>query len=118
MSTTVARAARLGQGICTNLAGMKKQDLMDEFVSGFSFSSFRCIVFSQFLYGKLFMVMGLLWFFDSLHFLLHGDHSQIEDCMTPVELAFRVLGCFNISRGFFIFLIFVCKRSTISKVCN
>ena len=62
------------------------------------------------------MVMGLLWFFDSLHFLLHGDHSQVDDCMTQVELVFRLLGCFNLSRGFFIFLIFVCKRSTLSKV--
>ena len=42
-----------------------------------------------------------------------------DDCMTQVELVFRVLGCFNLSRGFFIFLIFVCKRSTLSKVrCN
>ena len=71
----------------------------------------------QFLYIKLFIVMGLLWLFDSLHFLLHGDHSQMDDCMTQVELMFRVLGCFNLSRGFFIFLIFVCKRSTLSKVC-
>ena len=75
------------------------------------------LVFVQCLYGKLFTVMGILWIFEILHFLLHGDHEEEEkDCLSPTELFFRALGVINLARGVLIFYIFVCKDSILSKV--
>ena len=44
------------------------------------------------MYGKLFTVMGILWIFEILHFLLHDDHDEEGlDCLAPLELFFRAL---------------------------
>lgn len=104
VSTSVARLAR-HQHHSENSKRMSslvvvKQEILDEFI----------------LYGKLFVVMGLLWVCECIHYILHGDHSTIYDCLSYPELVFRILGCFNLARGFFIFVIFVCKKSTISKI--
>ena len=69
------------------------------------------------LFSKLFIVMGVLWVFECLHYLLHGDHKDI-DCDSYTELGLRIIGCINLLRGFLIFLIFVCKRSTMEKVIS
>ena len=75
------------------------------------------------MYGKLFIVMGILWIFEILHYLLHGDHEDGgwpgldgPDCLSPLELFFRALGVINLARGALIFYIFVCKDSILSKV--
>ena len=69
------------------------------------------------MYGKLFTVMGILWIFEILHYLLHGDHEEDDqDCLSPTELFFRALGVINLGRGVLIFYIFVCKDSVLSKV--
>ena len=67
------------------------------------------------LYGKLFTVMGILWVFECLHYLVHGNHMDME-CLSATEWIFRIIGCINLFRGCLIFFIFVCKDSTISKV--
>ena len=61
--------------------------------------------------------MGILWIFECLHFLLHGDHGDISlDCLSLPELIFRAIGVINLARGLLIFYIFVCKNSILSKV--
>lgn len=32
------------------------------------------------LFGKLFIIMGITYIGESIHILLHGDHSNIDDC--------------------------------------
>ena len=67
------------------------------------------------LFSKLFMVMGLPWIFESLHYFWHGDHSN-TDCGSSVELVWRIIGCINLLRGPLIFYIFICKPSMREKV--
>ena len=62
-------------------------------------------------------MLGVLWVFESVHYLCQGDHSQ-QNCLSVQELIFRIIGCINLARGFLIFLIFVCKESTLRKVQN
>ena len=69
----------------------------------------------QVLFSKLFIVMGVLWVFECLHYLLHGDHRN-TDCSSYTELVLRIIGCINLLRGFLIFLIFVWKDSIRDKV--
>ena len=59
--------------------------------------------------------MGILWVFECLHYLLHGDHQDTE-CLTTAEFVLRLIGCINLLRGCLIFFIFVCKESTLEKV--
>ena len=78
-------------------------------------SSLRISV--QILYGKLFFILGILWTFSFLHYLIHGDHSNsCEDYNTFLEIFFRIIDSLNILRGFFLFLIFVCKKSVLKKM--
>ena len=67
------------------------------------------------LYSKLFIVMGILWVFECVHYLAHGDHEDVE-CVSISEFVLRVIGCFNLLRGCLIFFIFVCKDSILDKV--
>ena len=67
------------------------------------------------LYGKLFTVMGILWIFECIHYLVHGDHTNME-CLSSSEFFLGIIGCINLFRGSLIFFIFVCKDSTINKV--
>jgi hypothetical protein len=32
------------------------------------------------LFSKLFVIMGITWIGEGIHVLLHGDHSDVEDC--------------------------------------
>ena len=68
------------------------------------------------LYGKLFTVMGILWIFECIHYLVHGDHTNME-CLSAFEFFIRIVGCINLLRGCLIFFIFVCKDSIVTKVC-
>lgn len=67
------------------------------------------------LYIKLFTVMGILWIFESVHYLVHGDHRNME-CVFYTEFVLRIIGCVNLLRGCLIFFIFVCKNSIKEKV--
>ena len=71
----------------------------------------------QMLYTKLFIVMGIMWIFECIHYLVHGDHRNME-CVSSTEFVLRIVGCFNLLRGCLIFFIFVCKDSILDKVTN
>ena len=69
----------------------------------------------QILYMKLFIVLGLLWSCESIHFIIHDD--DINGCSSSsAEVFFRIIDCLNLLRGFFIFLIFVCKQNVWKKI--
>ena len=72
----------------------------------------------QILYGKLFFILGILWTFSFLHYLIHGNHSNTscEDFSSYLEMFFRVIDSLNLLRGFLMFLIFVCKKTVWGKV--
>jgi len=72
---------------------------------------------NQVLYTKMFLVLGLLWVFSMAHYILHGHHPR-GLCHYPsnLEVFFRIVDSLNLLRGFFIFIIFVCKANVISKV--
>ena len=59
--------------------------------------------------------MGILWIFECIHYLVHGDHQDTE-CVTSTELFYRIIECINLLRGCLIFFIFVCKDSIREKV--
>ena len=80
-------------------------------------SSLRISV--QILYGKLFFILGILWTFSFLHYMVHGDHSNsCKEYSTHLEIFFRMVDGLNLLRGFFMFLIFVCKKTVWSKVAR
>merc|ERR1711962_309638 len=59
------------------------------------------------LCGKMFLILGLPWFFESIHYFAHGNHAKSSPCSEHiVEIFFRFTSCFNLLRGFFLFLIF------------
>ena len=85
---------------------------------GFSeFSTFKIkhSVF-QVLYMKLFLILGILWTIETVHFFVHNHYN--EPCQTSmyIKIAFRVLDSCNILRGFFFLIIFVCKRNVWIKI--
>ena len=61
------------------------------------------------LFTKLFLIMGLSWLSECIHIELHGDHQNMEYCNFYLEVFLRVLGGLNMIRGFFIFMVFICK---------
>ena len=69
------------------------------------------------LYSKLFVVMGIAWIFECVHYVIHSDHTHTEEhCYDTIELVLRAISCFNLLRGSLIFFIFVCKDSILDKV--
>ena len=62
---------------------------------------------------KLFFVLGILWGSEGIHAIIHKK----EDCQnSPLDVFFRAIDSLNILRGFFIFLIFICKRTVWTKI--
>ena len=61
------------------------------------------------LFTKLFLIMGITWLSECIHIELHGDHSDMVHCNFYLEVFLRILGGLNMIRGFFIFLVFICK---------
>ncbi len=45
------------------------------------------------LFLKLFVIMGITWIGECIHVLLHGDHSDLEDCSfySEVKLTTKIL---------------------------
>ncbi len=89
------------------------------------------------LFVKIFFIMGLSFSTEVLHIALHGDHGGMKRCSLALEVVgidkvawslsspppspsltfstspkifLRLIGIVNMLRGFFIFVIFVCKR--------
>ena len=68
---------------------------------------------------RLFIVMGISWIFEILHFLIHDNHKdgpELEKHQLVVEIAMKMIGSLNLSRGIFLFFIFLCKRRIIVRV--
>ena len=62
----------------------------------------------------MFFVLGLLWIFDAVHAVInHG--ADFEDT-SFLYYFFKGMEVLNLLRGFFMFVIFVCKRSVWVKV--
>ena len=57
----------------------------------------------------MFLVLGLLWSFDGVHAVINHD-------TTFLYFFFKGMEVLNLLRGFFMFIIFVCKRSVWVKV--
>ena len=38
------------------------------------------------LFSKLFVIMGITWLGEAIHVLVHGDHSQMNDCSFYYEV--------------------------------
>ena len=70
----------------------------------------------QVLCCKLFFVLGILWSIESVHFFLHKHYGAPCEDLNFIKVVFRVIDCCNILRGFFFFLIFVCKRDVLMKI--
>ena len=61
------------------------------------------------------MMLGTLWLPTFLHYILHGDHSEVPK-NTIIEIMFRIVDSLNILRGFFMFIILVCKKNVLRKL--
>ena len=63
------------------------------------------------MYGKMFLVLGIPWVFEGIHFFSHQRYQHGCHPGGFAETFFRIISVFNFSRGIFLFLIFVCKRT-------
>ena len=82
-----------------------------------SFQRMKKLIFFQALCIKLFLVLGILWGCESIHFFIH--RYKDEECQpenSSMEVFFRFVDFLNFCRGFFIFLIFICKRTVWIKM--
>ena len=71
----------------------------------------------QVLYTKLFLILGILWMFSTIHYILHSNHPEgLCHYSNNLEVFFRVIDSLNLLRGFFMFVIFVCKENVKNKV--
>ena len=61
------------------------------------------------------MMLGTLWLPTFLHYIFHGDHSEVPK-NTIIEIMFRIVDSLNILRGFFMFIILVCKKNVLRKL--
>ena len=69
------------------------------------------------LYTKLFLILGILWMFSTIHYILHSNHPDgLCSYSNNLEVFFRVIDSLNLLRGFFMFVIFVCKENVKKKV--
>jgi hypothetical protein len=83
-----------------------------------SFCTFMTLVNALFvpqaLYTKLFFVLGILWGCEGIHAIIHNEKENCQN--SPLDVFFRAIDSLNILRGFFIFLIFICKRTVWTKI--
>ena len=70
------------------------------------------------LFTKLFLIMGLSWLSECIHIELHGDHSDLHHCNFYFEVFLRFIGGLNMIRGFFIFMVFICKPKIWTLAAN
>ena len=62
--------------------------------------------------------MGISWIFELLHFLLPDSGTAVETHQIVVEVLMKLIGSLNLSRGIFLFFIFLCKRRIILRVSS
>ena len=55
-----------------------------------------CIILSfQVLYTKLFLVLGILWIIESVHFIIHNHYGQPCQKYSFIGVFFRIIDSFN-----------------------
>ena len=69
----------------------------------------------QALYVKIFLVVGVSWLSESFHKL---SHKTVLDHQSNIETIFAIFDALNLLRGFFFFLIFICKKNVYTKMRN
>ena len=67
------------------------------------------------MYTKIFLALGIPWIFESLHFLTH-PHIENNECFSATEIFFKITECLYFTRGIFIFIIFICKKTVWSRL--
>ena len=65
--------------------------------------------------GKIFTIIGTLWIFSFLHYIVHKDHVDTTE-LGVMETVFRIADGLNMLRGFFMFIILVCKQDIWNKL--
>ena len=76
-----------------------------------------CIISSfQVLYTKLFLILGILWIIESVHFIIHNHYGQPCQEYSFIGVFFRIIDSFNMLRGFFLFIIFILKKNVWKKI--
>ena len=66
---------------------------------------------------KIFTIIGTLWILSFLHYIIHKDHSLGDTTEAGViETVFRIVDGLNMLRGFFMFIILVCKKDVLNKL--
>lgn len=62
-------------------------------------------------------MIGALWIFSFVHYIIHKDHSEVDIQEAGVtETLFRIVDGLNMLRGFFMFIILVCKKDILNKL--
>ena len=69
------------------------------------------------MFGKIFTIIGALWIVSFVHYIIHKGHSEDDIRETGVtETLFRIVDGLNMLRGFFMFIILVCKKDILEKL--
>ena len=69
------------------------------------------------LFVKIFTIIGTLWILSFLHYIIHKNHSEVDTTGAGVmETVFRITDGLNMLRGFFMFIILVCKKDILNKL--
>ena len=66
------------------------------------------------MFGKIFTIIGTLWIFSFLHYIIDKDVDTTETGV--IETLFRIADGLNMLRGFFMFIILVCKKDILTKL--
>ena len=66
---------------------------------------------------RLVFVMGLGWILELVHSLVDGYLPPESQCGW-VEILLKIAGTFNVARGMFMFIIFICKRRIFYQLRN
>ena len=77
----------------------------------------------QVLFAKLFLIVGLPWLLESIHYLVFSKETQIVEAVKSnsckndaLEIVFRVGSGYNLLRGLFLLLIFGCKKEMWQRI--
>ena len=64
--------------------------------------------------------MGISWIFELIHFLIPDmETGGLQSSQQVVlEVVMKLIGSLNLSRGIFLFFIFLCKRRIMLRVSS
>ena len=69
----------------------------------------------QILYLKIFLILGVLWIIESIHYIIHNHYGAPCVSFKSINFFFRIIDSCNMLRGFFLFIIFICKKNVWKK---